>query len=228
LIDVHISEQAEIILAHRYYLKDNTGNIIENDIGLFKRVAHALAQVESQYETLPSDIVMLEEKFFEMMYNLEFLPNSPTLMNAGTSEGTLSACFVLPLEDSMQGIMKAATDAAMVQKFGGGTGFALSRIRPRGSRIETTHGKACGPIEVLKTLSRISSMITQGGKRDGANMAVMSVYHPDILEFISCKHVEGDIHNFNISVAVDNAFMEKVYAGDSYPLIDPRPSSHLE
>jgi len=104
---------------------------------------------------------------------------------------------------------------------GGGTGFALSKIRPRGSRIETTHGQACGPIEVLKTLSRISSMITQGGKRDGANMAVMSVYHPDILEFISCKHIEGDIHNFNISVAVDNAFMEKVYTGDSYPLIDP-------
>jgi ribonucleoside-diphosphate reductase alpha chain len=221
LIDVHISEQAETILAHRYYLKDKDGNILENGIDLFRRVAHALAKVESQYETLPSDIVMLEDKFFEMMYNLEFLPNSPTLMNAGTAEGTLSACFVLPLEDSMQGIMKAATDAALVQKFGGGTGFALSKIRPRGSRIETTHGQACGPIEVLKTLSRISSMITQGGKRDGANMAVMSVYHPDILEFISCKHVEGDIHNFNISVAVDNAFMEKVYTGDSYPLIDP-------
>jgi len=221
LIDTYISEQAEVVLEHRYYLRDKDGNTLENNIGLFRRVAHALASIETMYETLPETISMLEEKFFEMMCRLEFLPNSPTLMNAGTEEGTLSACFVLPLEDSMQGIMKSATDAAMVQKFGGGTGFALSKIRPRGSRIDTTHGKACGPIEVLKTLSRISSMITQGGKRDGANMAVMSVYHPDIKEFITCKDVEGDIHNFNISVAVDNAFMEKVYNGDSYPLIDP-------
>ena len=221
MIDTYISEQAEVVLEHRYYLRDKDGNTLENNIGLFRRVAHALASIETMYETLPETISMLEEKFFEMMCRLEFLPNSPTLMNAGTEEGTLSACFVLPLEDSMQGIMKSATDAAMVQKFGGGTGFALSKIRPRGSRIDTTHGKACGPIEVLKTLSRISSMITQGGKRDGANMAVMSVYHPDIKEFITCKDVEGDIHNFNISVAVDNAFMEKVYNGDSYPLIDP-------
>ena len=118
------------------------------------------------------------------MKNLEFVPNSPTLMNAGTEQGTLSACFVLPLEDSMEGIMKASHDAAMVQKFGGGTGFALSKLRPRGDKIKSTHGIACGPIEVLKTLSRVSSMITQGGKRDGANMAVMSIYHPDILDFI--------------------------------------------
>ena len=221
MLATHISEQAETILAHRYYLKDKEGNPLEDTIGLFRRVAHALAQVEHQYETLPKDVLQLEEDFFNMMYNLEFLPNSPTLMNAGTEEGTLSACFVLPLEDSMEGIMKSATDAAMVQKFGGGTGFALSKIRPRGARIETTHGKACGPIEVLKTLSRISSMITQGGKRDGANMAVMSVYHPDIREFIECKHVEGDIHNFNISVAVDNAFMQKVIEGGYHPLIDP-------
>ena len=221
MIDTHISEQAETILTHRYYLKDTEGNPIEDDIGLFRRVAHALAMTEKQYETFASDINMLEDSFFEMMYKLEFLPNSPTLMNAGTAAGTLSACFVLPLEDSMQDIMKAATDAAMVQKFGGGTGFALSKIRPRGARIETTHGKACGPIEVLKTLSRISSMITQGGKRDGANMAVMSVYHPDIKEFITCKYIEGDIHNFNISVAVDNEFMQRVMNDDPHPLIDP-------
>ena len=226
LIDTHISEQAETILTHRYYLKDKEGNILEDNVQLFRRVAHALAQVEHVYETLPTDIDSLENKFFDMMASLEFLPNSPTLMNAGTDAGTLSACFVLPLEDSMQDIMKAATDAAMVQKFGGGTGFALSKIRPKGSRIDTTHGQACGPIEVLKTLSRISSMITQGGKRDGANMAVMSVYHPDIREFIACKHTEGDIHNFNISVAVDNEFMIRVVEGTSmngsqHPLIDP-------
>jgi len=213
--------QAEIVLEHRYYLKDEHGKIIENAYALFNRVASAIAEIEILYDTLPQDIIKLKNSFFHMMINAEFIPNSPTLMNAGTKQGTLSACFVLPLEDSMQGIMKAATDAAMVQKFGGGTGFALSKIRPKGARITSTHGKACGPIEVLKTLSRISSMITQGGKRDGANMAVMSVYHPDIKEFISCKRQEGEIHNFNISVAVDTQFMDAVQAGASYPLVDP-------
>ena len=221
MIQERISEQAETILQHRYYLKDTTGTPIEDSRGLFKRVAKAIAATETQYDTLPMEIEDLEQDFFDMMYNLEFLPNSPTLMNAGTSQGTLSACFVLPLEDSMEGIMKSATDAAMVQKFGGGTGFALSKIRPKGSPINTTHGKACGPIEVLKTLSRISSMITQGGKRDGANMAVMSVYHPDIKEFITCKRDEGDIHNFNISVAVDDVFMENVAKNRYHSLINP-------
>ena len=195
-----LSEQAEVVLEHRYFLKDALGEITENSTDLFSRVAKAIAAVESMYYTLPIEAKLLESEFFDMMYKLEFLPNSPTLMNAGTEQGTLSACFVLPLEDSMEGIMKAATDAAMVQKFGGGTGFALSKIRPRGDRIKTTHGIACGPIEVLKTLSRVSSMITQGGKRDGANMAVMAINHPDILDFISCKSIEGEIHNFNIHV----------------------------
>ena len=216
-----ISEQAATILQHRYYLKDLEGIPTEDAEGLFRRVAKAIASVETQYETLPRDIARIEDEFFEIMSNLEFLPNSPTLMNAGTEQGTLSACFVLPLEDSMEGIMNTATKAAMVQKFGGGTGFSLSKIRPKGAKIITTHGKACGPIEVLKTLSRVSSMITQGGKRDGANMAVMSIYHPDILEFIACKKTEGDIHNFNISVGVDSDFMEAVKLGADYFLKDP-------
>ena len=216
-----LSNQAEIILNHRYYLKNTENTVIEDAPALFRRVANAIASVDNQYEVLPKEVQHLSDKFFNMMQNLEFLPNSPTLMNAGTNQGTLSACFVLPLEDSMQDIMKAAADAAMVQKFGGGTGFALSKIRPKGAKINTTHGVACGPIEVLKTLSRVSSMITQGGKRDGANMAVMSVYHPDIEEFIACKTVEGDIHNFNISVAVDDYFMKKVETDSLYSLHDP-------
>ena len=222
LIDTHISEQAETILAHRYFLKDANGEPIENTTELFWRVAKAISEVDHQYEVFPSEVSLLAQTFFEMMYKLEFLPNSPTLMNAGTAQGTLSACFVLPLEDSMEQIMKAATDAAMVQKFGGGTGFSLSKIRPKGATIKSTHGVACGPIEVLKTLSRVSSMITQGGKRDGANMAVMSVRHPDILSFIDCKQNEGDIHNFNISVGVDNAFMHSVKLGQNYTLNDPK------
>jgi ribonucleoside-diphosphate reductase alpha chain len=222
LIDTHISEQAETILAHRYFLKDTDGNPTEDSPELFWRVAKAIAEVDSYYEVLPNEVTFLEQNFFEMLWNLEFLPNSPTLMNAGTAQGTLSACFVLPLEDSMEQIMKSATDAAMVQKFGGGTGFALSKIRPKGAKIQSTHGVACGPIEVLKTLSRVSSMITQGGKRDGANMAVLSVRHPDILSFIDCKKTEGDIHNFNISVAVDTHFMKSVKLGQDYTLNDPK------
>ena len=216
-----LSTQAQVILTHRYFLKNDAGETIENGIGLFKRVAKAISSIENNYMTLPVEAELIESEFLTMMKSLEFLPNSPTLMNAGTYQGTLSACFVLPLEDSMEGIMKAAHDAAMVQKFGGGTGFALSKIRPHGDKIKTTHGIACGPIEVLKTLSRVSSMITQGGKRDGANMAVMSVYHPDILEFINCKSIEGTIHNFNISVGVDDHWMECVENGLKFPLINP-------
>ena len=216
-----LSEQAEIVLTHRYFLRDKDNKVIENTPQLLRRVADAVSQPDKQYGALPVEVALRSNEFYNLMSEFKFLPNSPTLMNAGTPEGTLSACFVLPLEDSMEGIMKAATDAAMVQKFGGGTGFALSKLRARGTNITTTHGIACGPIEVLKTLSRVSSMITQGGKRDGANMAIMSVYHPDILEFISCKAKEGDIHNFNISVGVDSNFMEKVAAKADYNLIHP-------
>ena len=219
--DFSLSEQAEVVLKHRYFLKNKEGTIIEDSDALFMRVAKSIASVEKKFLTLPVEIELLENDFYSMISKLEFIPNSPTLMNAGTEQGTLSACFVLPLEDSMEGIMKACSDTAMVQKFGGGTGFSLSKIRPKGSPIKTTHGVACGPIEVLKTLSRVSSMITQGGKRDGANMAVMSVYHPDILDFIKCKSIEGEIHNFNISVGVDSNWMKCVINDLEYNLIDP-------
>jgi len=221
-IPVTLSSQAEIVAKKRYFLKDDSNEIVEDAPALFRRVADAIAAVEKQYGKLDIDVQLTSNEFYTVMSNLDFIPNSPTLMNAGTKQGTLSACFVLPLEDSMEGIMKAAHDTAMVQKFGGGTGFALSNLRPKGDRIKTTHGISCGPIEVLKTLSRVSSMITQGGKRDGANMAVMDIHHPDILEFITCKSVEGDIHNFNISVGVTNDFMKAVRAGMNYPLINPR------
>jgi len=220
-----ITDQAEVILNHRYYLKDKQGDVVEDSTKLFERVANAISKIDVDYGKLAVDAELTSKDFYSIMSNLEFIPNSPTLMNAGTEQGTLSACFVLPLEDSMEGIMKAAHDAAMVQKFGGGTGFALSKLRPKGDRIQSTHGIACGPIEVLKTLSRVSSMITQGGKRDGANMAVMSIYHPNILEFIDCKKVEGEIHNFNISVGVDSNFMKAVQSGSEYNLINPKDNT---
>ena len=167
LEEVNLSDQAKVILEHRYLLKNTNSEIVESPTELFRRVAKAVASIDSDYISLPVEASLTEKDFFTIMKNLEFVPNSPTLMNAGTEQGTLSACFVLPLEDSMEGIMRASHDAAMVQKFGGGTGFSLSKLRPRGAKIQSTHGIACGPIEVLKTLSRVSSMITQGGKRDG-------------------------------------------------------------
>ena len=227
---VEISDNARVVLEKRYLRKDDDGNPIETPEEMFRRVAHAIAQAETLNGT-ESDAELWEGKFYEVMSTLEYLPNSPTLMNAGIQQpdgegtGTLSACFVMGLEDTMEGIMTTAKEMAMVQKFGGGTGFALSPIRPKGSSVTTTRGKACGPVAVLRHLSSVSTLVTQGGKRDGANMAVMDVHHPDILEFIDCKRVEGEIHNFNISVGASHEFMEAVKAGTDYALRakeDPR------
>ena len=213
-----ISENAQVILEKRYLLRDEDGNIDEDAQGMFQRVARAIAAGDELYGATPEQIDQTTDQFYQLMASLDFLPNSPTLMNAGTGQGTLSACFVLPLTDTMEGITRASHDQAMVQKFGGGTGFALSELRPKGSRISTTHGRACGPVETLRYLSATSRLVTQGGKRDGANMAVMDVHHPDILEFISCKSVEGEIHNFNISVGASDEFMQAVIEDTDYPL----------
>ena len=213
-----LTDNSKVVLEKRYLLKDENDEVIETPNEMFIRVAKALAKPEKDYGVADNKIKQIENLFYQSMASLEFLPNSPTLMNAGTGAGTLSACFVLPLTDSMEGIMKAAHDAAMVQKFGGGTGFSLSEIRPTGTPIATTHGKACGPIAVLKHLSSVSTLVTQGGKRDGANMAVMDVHHPNILDFIECKTIEGQIHNFNISVGDSDEFMEAVKNGTDYAL----------
>ncbi len=221
--DIDLSDNARVVLEKRYLRKNAKGEIIETPAGMFRRVAHAIAAPE--YEDGPTEeAIAWEEKFYEVMAKLEFVPNSPTLMNAGIQRsdgqgtGTLSACFVMGLDDHMDGIMTTAKETAMVQKYGGGTGFALSSIRPKGATIQTTHGQACGPVEVLRHLSSVSKLVTQGGKRDGANMAVMDVHHPDIMEFIDCKAQEGEIHNFNISVGASHEFMQAVKAGSTYPL----------
>ena len=223
-----ISDNARVVLDKRYLQKNDVGDIIEDPQGMFRRVAKSLSAPEFKYEKTPDEVAAIEESFFQMMASLEYLPNSPTMMNAGTGAGTLSACFVLPLTDSMEGIMGAAHDAAMVQKFGGGTGFALSELRPTGAGIATTHGRACGPIQVLRHLSSVSTLVTQGGKRDGANMAVMDVHHPDILEFIDCKQVEGEIHNFNISVGASDEFMQAVKDDTTYALRALRDPSDVD
>ena len=220
---VDLTENAQIVLKKRYLRKNALGEVAETPEEMFLRVAGAVAAPEYEYGSA-DDGRKWKQKFYEVMSSLQFLPNSPTLMNAGIlradglGTGTLSACFVMGLEDHMDGIMTTAKETAMVQKYGGGTGFALSSIRPKGSTIQTTHGQACGPIEVLRHLSSVSKLVTQGGKRDGANMAVMDIHHPDILEFIDCKAEEGKIHNFNISVGVSHEFMEAVKKGTTYPL----------
>ena len=217
----HLTENSLRVLAHRYFMKNDKFEPVEDARGMFRRVARAIANPDRRYGTSELEVAETEDAFYGMMTRLEFLPNSPTMMNAGTDAGTLSACFVLPLDDSMSDIMKTASDIAMVQKFGGGTGVPLSNLRQKGAHISTTHGRACGPIAVLRHLSSVSTMITQGGKRDGANMAVMSVHHPDIEEFIDCKRQEGEIHNFNISVGATDAFMQAVANGGSIAEIDP-------
>ena len=217
----HLTENALRVLTHRYFMKNDKFEPVEDARGMFRRVARAIAQADRNYGATDLELAETEAAFYDMMTRLEFLPNSPTMMNAGTDAGTLSACFVLPLEDSMSAIMKTASDIAMVQKFGGGTGVPLSNLRQKGAHISSTHGKACGPIAVLRHLSSVSTMITQGGKRDGANMAVMSVHHPDIEEFIDCKRQEGEIHNFNISVGATDEFMQAVVNGGSIAEIDP-------
>ena len=216
-----ISDNAQVVLAKRYYLKDADGNTIERSWSdVCRRVAKAIAETETLYDP-KANVAYWEEEYYRTMAGLEYVPNSPTLMNAGTGAGTLSACFVIGLEDSMEGIMETAKEAALVQKFGGGTGFALSKIRPKGAHISTTHGRACGPVAVLRHLSSVSTLVTQGGKRDGANMAVMDVHHPDIMDFITCKTQEGQIHNFNISVGASEEFMQALDKGEDYDLRDP-------
>ena len=217
----HLTENSLRVLTHRYFMKNDNFEPVEDARGMFRRVARAIASPDRRYGASDLELAETEDAFYGMMTRLEFLPNSPTMMNAGTDAGTLSACFVLPLEDSMSDIMKTASDIAMVQKFGGGTGVPLSNLRQKGAHIASTHGRACGPIAVLRHLSSVSTMITQGGKRDGANMAVMSVHHPDIEEFIDCKRQEGEIHNFNISVGATDAFMKAVADGGSIAEIDP-------
>ncbi|HEX5915333.1 MAG TPA: ribonucleotide reductase N-terminal alpha domain-containing protein, partial [Rubrobacter sp.] len=211
---VAIADNSRVVLERRYLQKGDDGKIIETPEELFWRVAYAIAEPETDREAWAT-------RFYEVMADLDFLPNSPTLMNAGTGRGTFSACFVLPVGDSMESIMDSARATAMVQKYGGGTGFSFSKLRQKGAPIATTHGKACGPVSVLQHYDDVSRMVTQGGKRDGANMGILSVHHPDIREFIHCKDDGVSITRFNISVAVSDEFMKAYEQGTDYNLYKP-------
>jgi len=214
-----LTQNAIKVLERRYLRKDENGNVIETPDEMFRRVAHNIALADEIYG---GDVKKAEEEFYEIMSELLFIPNSPTLMNAGTSIQQLSACFVIPIEDSMKSIFEAVKNTALIHQSGGGTGFSFSRIRPKGDIVKSTGGVASGPISFMKVFNAATDVIKQGGRRRGANMGILHVTHPDIIEFIKCKDDPKELTNFNISVTVSDEFMKKVEKGEEYELINPR------
>jgi ribonucleoside-diphosphate reductase alpha chain len=216
------------VLKRRCLLKDHAGNVIETPDQMYMRVAKTVAEVEARYGTARQVIQLLPEIFYKLMANGKFLPNSPTLMNAGQPEGLLSACFVLPVNDSINEIFEAVKNTALIQKAGGGTGFAFDKLRPTGDIVASSGGTTSGPISFWRVIAETTQAIQQGAHRRGANMGMMSVEHPDILKFIHAKQDLTSFNNFNISVKITDAFMNTLRKNPNAPHIvtNPRTQQH--
>jgi ribonucleoside-diphosphate reductase alpha chain len=219
IVFMELTENALKVLSRRYFLKDEEGKVIETPAGMFRRVAKAISVAESMYGGNTEE---WEEKFYALMTDLKFLPNSPTLINAGKNMGQLAACFVLPVDDSMKGIFDTLKNAALILQSGGGTGFSFSKIRPKADIVRSTGGIASGPVSFMRIYNTATEVIKQGGARRGANMGILRVDHPDILEFIRIKRAGRELTNFNISVSVTDAFINALIHDEEYDLINPR------
>jgi ribonucleoside-diphosphate reductase alpha chain len=219
--DLKLPLNTLLVLKKRYLQKDDKQNVVESPKELFERVARAVSEAESDFAPYRSKSE-IEEEFFQMMNRLDFIPNSPTLMNAGTSLGQLSACFVLPVEDSIDGIFESLKNMARIHQTGGGTGFDFSGLRPKGDLVSTTKGSASGPVSFMSIFNQATGVIVQGGRRRGANMGILRCDHPDIEDFIEAKIQEGSFSNFNLSVGITDKFMEAVKKNNVFDLTNPR------